>query len=199
MFYPVRIPKLLQMFQPQYCWRVGDGICLTFDDGPNPETTPIILEILRKYQVKATFFLLGKQAEKFPEWVEAINADGHQIGNHGYEHLNGWKTDVNAYTADFLKGIKASGSALFRPAYGKMKTSQYKSICKEIPASKVIMFSLMPGDFDEKVSPEKCLERMKKARKGDIIVLHDNEKSIEKVRYALPLWLAQNKIPLQLI
>jgi peptidoglycan/xylan/chitin deacetylase (PgdA/CDA1 family) len=199
MYYPVRIPKLLQMLRPQYCWQVSEGICLTFDDGPNPETTPIILEILKKHRAKAVFFLSGIQAEKFPEWVNAIVAEGHQIGNHGYAHINGWKTAMETYKLDFLMGHKITHSLLFRPAYGKIKTSQYQSICKEMPDTKVILFNLMPGDFDPNVSAEQLLKRLNTARSGDIIVLHDQEKSIKKLQYALPLWLEHLKIPLQLL
>lgn len=210
--YFVRTPYIIKKLFPQIIWDLPNAenkIFLTFDDGPHPEITPWILEQLKRYDAKATFFCLGKNAEKYPEIVKQIVQDGHVIGNHGYAHLNGWKTDVEEYVKDVMKSelilkqvqhdyiqvqerqkisrYTRNDSELFRPAYGKIKLSQIKIINRQ---SLIVNWSLMPGDFDQNITSERCYTNLtKNIRTGDIVVLHDNEKSWKHLQYCLPKWL----------
>lgn len=209
--YFVRIPYIIKKLFPQLIWELPNGenkVFLTFDDGPHPEITPWILEQLRIYEAKATFFCLGEHIEKYPEIVQDILKDGHAIGNHGYKHLNGWQTSDDDYLQDYLKaeevlvGLRQlrqaqldreqaqSDSVLFRPAYGKVKKSQILFIKSAMPASHIINWSLMPGDFDQSNTSEQCYTNLQKVKSGDIVVLHDNDKSWKHVQYCLPKLLA---------
>lgn len=199
--YFVRTPYIIKKLFPSIIWDLPNAenkIYLTFDDGPHPEITPWILDQLSKYNAKATFFCLGKNAEKYPEIIKNILNNGHQIGNHGYEHLNGWKTDDDAYLQDFLKGQQMlkqvqHDSKMFRPAYGKIKKSQISNLKSHFLNQKseilILNWTLMPGDFDQNISSEKCYSNLQKVKNGDIIVLHDNEKSWKHLEHCLPKFL----------
>ncbi len=222
--YFVRTPYIIKKLFPQFIWDLPNAenkIYLTFDDGPHPEITPWILEQLTKYNAKATFFCLGKKVEKYPELVQQILKDGHQIGNHGYAHLNGWKTDDVVYLEDVRRSsilieklaqdfceisrfTRNDGTQflhdrtmLFRPAYGKIKKSQILNLKSEFLHLKseilILNWSLMPGDFDQNISSEKCYQNFQKVKIGDIIVLHDNEKSWKHLEYCLPNFLEEFK------
>ncbi len=210
--YFVRTPYIIEKIFSEIIWDLPNAenkIYLTFDDGPHPEITPWILEQLKKYDAKATFFCLGKNAEKYPEIVKQILQDGHAIGNHGYAHLNGWKTENDMYVKDFERGEKIlkqvkddyvqvqdskkisrftrNDGEVFRPAYGKIKLLQIKIINRQ---SSIVNWSLMPGDFDTDISSKKCYSNLTNNIKvGDIVVLHDNEKSWKHLEYSLPKWL----------
>jgi peptidoglycan-N-acetylglucosamine deacetylase len=196
--YFVRIPGIVKSLYPSIIWDVPDAtqqLFLTFDDGPHPEITPWVLKQLKKYDAKATFFCLGKQAENYPELVQQIKAEGHRIGSHGYAHLNGWKTNDEVYHSDVMKSIEIlplnnQEKKIFRPPYGKIKKSQLSIIHASFS---IINWSLMPGDFDASISSEKCLKRLLTAKSGDIIVLHDNKLSRKHVQFALPAFLAHYK------
>ena len=223
--YFVRTPYIIKKLFSEIIWELPNNenkIYLTFDDGPHPEITPWILEQLSKHDAKATFFCSGKNAEQYPEIVAQILKDGHTTGNHGYSHLNGWKTKDDDYLEDFKKAndllVKNTNDSesekilkqvqddsmqqvqgdilrntlndkmLFRPAYGKIKNSQIFKLKSQV---KIVNWSLMPGDFDSSISLEKCFENFtKNIKTGDIIVLHDNEKSWKHLEYCLPKWLA---------
>lgn len=215
-----RIPNIIKRLFPSIIWdlpNTDNKIYLTFDDGPHPEITPWILQQLKKYNAKATFFCLGKNVEKYPEIAQQIITDGHTIGNHGYAHLNGWITSDDDYLEDYFKSEKIlkqsrylSGQndvvqvqvdnakaqhnkMLFRPAYGKIKISQIsllKSHFSNINSEILILnWSLMPGDFDENITSEECFKNLRKAKQGDVIVLHDNKKSWKHLEYCLPKFL----------
>lgn len=192
--YFVRIPGIVKSLYPSIIWDVPDAtqqLFLTFDDGPHPEITPWVLEQLKQYDAKATFFCLGKNAEKYPELIQQIMQEGHRIGSHGYAHLNGWKTNDEVYHSDVVKSIEIlllnnQNKKLFRPPYGKIKKSQLSIINYQFS---IINWSLMPGDFDASISSEKCLKRLLTAKSGDIIVLHENEQSRKHLQYSLPLFL----------
>lgn len=171
-------------------WQIpkeSKSIYLTFDDGPIPEVTPKILDILDSFGIKATFFCVGENIYKHPDIFKMIVAKGHTTGNHTFNHLNGWKTDSNKYFENICKCNHYHKSNLLRPPYGRIKPSQVLKLKK---THKIIMWSVLSGDFDPKTSPEKCLENVLRYTKtGSIVVFHDSIKAEEKVLYALPLFI----------
>ena len=176
-------------------------IYLTFDDGPIPVVTPWVLNILKKFNIKATFFCIGENVSKHPEIYQRILADGHSVGNHTYNHLKGWETTDEEYLNNIEKCAEVVHSQLFRPPYGRAKTSQYSILNTQYS---IIMWDVLSGDFDSDLSPEACLKNvLKYTRKGSIIVFHDSLKAFERLEYALPLsleWLQKkgyNFLPLQ--
>lgn len=198
--YFVRTPYIIKKLFPQLIWDLPNAenkIYLTFDDGPHPEITPWILEQLKKYDAKATFFCLGENIKKYPEIIQQILKEGHQIGNHGYAHLNGWETDNDNYLQDYLKcqdllkQVTNSDNKIFRPAYGKVKKYQILRIKSQISnhKSEIINWSLMAGDFDQNQTSAQCFSNLKKVKSGDIVVMHDNEKSWKHLEYCLPKFL----------
>jgi len=195
--YFVRIPNIIKKLFPRLIWDLPNEehkVYLTFDDGPHPEITPWILKQLKKSDAKATFFCLGENVEKYPEILQQILSEGHRIGNHGYKHLNGWKTNDDDYLQDYLKGqemlrFTQNDTLLFRPAYGKIKKSQIPNLKSKIPNAQIINWSLMPGDFDTAITSEKVYSNLKRVQSGDIVVLHDNEKAWKHVQYCLPKFL----------
>lgn len=184
--YFVKTPKLFTKIFPDIIWECPSGkpeFHLTFDDGPTANTHQI-LDTLAEHGIIASFFCLGQAIEKYPHEFERIKQDGHIIGNHGYAHLDGWKTKNDHYLEDIKKGYELTNSTLFRPPYGRLKNKQFHSIKEQF---QIIMWSLMPGDFDENVTAKKCARRISKANQKDIIVLHDNAHS--KVNQILDLSL----------
>ena len=154
-------------------------LLLTFDDGPHPELTPQVLEILAKHDLKATFFCLGERAEQYPEIIKMIRTQGHDIGNHGYQHLDGWQTDFNTYIQNTEKGKAITQSPLFRPPYGRLSPRQYHHLKKE---NQIIFWNLMLFDFDKNFTVERALKLARKnLNPSSIIVLHDNEKAGENM------------------
>lgn len=188
--YVIKFPWVIRKLFPSLVTRIAvkDKIAfLTFDDGPIPEVTPQILDILAEYNAKATFFCLGKNVEKYPAIFESIRNDGHAAGNHSFEHKNGWKTQNPVYFEDIDKADKLIKSGLFRPPYGKIMPSQIKYLKSRF---KIVMWDVLSGDFDPDISKEKCVENvMKNVKPGSIIVFHDSIKAKEKVLYALPVIL----------
>ena len=166
-------------------------IYLTFDDGPIPEVTEWVLDILKSEEIKATFFCIGDNIKKHPEVYKRILAEGHQTGNHTFNHLNGWKTETNHYIenlklceTEYLK-LNTEHSFLFRPPYGKIKPSQSKAIRQF--GYKIIMWDVLSYDFDQSISVEKCLENViSNTEQGSIIVFHDSLKAEKNLKYALP-------------
>jgi peptidoglycan/xylan/chitin deacetylase (PgdA/CDA1 family) len=158
---------------------------LSFDDGPDKIATLKILDILDKFQVKATFFCLGENVEKYPNIFELIQLKGHQVGNHGYSHLNGFKTNNKFYIQNVEKADKLIGSILFRPPYGKISPFQYFRLKNYY---KIILWDVMAFDFDNKKTANDCCKIIKEnARDGSIIVFHDTIKSYERVVNVLPV------------
>lgn len=192
--YFIRTPFIVKKLFPNIIWEFPsneNSIFLTFDDGPHPQNTHFILAQLDKYNAKATFFCLGENAEKHPELILEILDRGHAIGNHGYRHLNGWKISPIDFMENYKKGneilehISGSEIKLFRPPYGKIKLSQISDL-----PSLIVLWSLMPGDFDVTISTEKCYNNaINNLCSGDIICLHDNEKALQHLYYCLPKWL----------
>jgi len=173
-------------------WRLKEeknNIFLTFDDGPIPEITPWILDCLKEKNVKACFFCVADNVRKHPEIFQRILDEGHQVGNHTYNHLKGWRTDDAIYLENIEKADQLISSHLFRPPYGRIKKSQLRAVSKKY---KVIMWDVLTGDYDNRISPEQCLKNaVNYTRRGSIIVFHDNIKAIENVQYALPRTIDQ--------
>lgn len=166
------------------------SLYLTFDDGPHPEITPFVLSELNKYNAKATFFCIGKNVEAHPAVFERILNEGHAVGNHTYNHLNGWKTSKQDYIANILKARQNIKSNLFRPPYGKIKPGQHKILLQMDEPFKIIMWSVLSGDFDTDITAEQCCKNvLKNAKSGSVIVFHDSEKANERMKYTLPVVL----------
>lgn len=148
---------------------------LTFDDGPDPVSTPRLLDILKTYDIKALFFCDGRAAEKFPDLVNQIRTEGHLIGNHGYSHFDGWHTDTDKYINDITRASDFTSDKIFRPPYGRLSVMQKKRLLKSY---KLVFWDLMPYDFDKTFGRGKSIRTLKnKIRPGSIIVLHDKESS----------------------
>jgi len=178
--YLKKIPKILHYVFPKALWRVdhSQSIFLTFDDGPDPISTPILLSLLDKYNIKASFFCNGERAQKFPQLIKEIKSHGHYIGNHGYHHISGWSTSTDKYIANAEQANAIIPSKAYRPPYGKMTHSQYRSVNKKY---KIVLWDVMPGDFDQKVDHQKLLKNLTTYTKaGSIIVLHDSPHAVNK-------------------
>jgi peptidoglycan/xylan/chitin deacetylase (PgdA/CDA1 family) len=196
--YLVASSWLLRIFYPQFVWNIPTeekNIYLTFDDGPHETATPFVLNELKKYNAKATFFCIGKNVEEHPDIFRQIIHAGHSVGNHTFNHLNGWKTKDDIYVEDILKADELIHSNLFRPPYGRMRKRQWakgkrqkaKGKTQNSKLKTVIMWSVLSGDFDIHLSPEKCLENVIRfAKSGSIIVFHDSAKAFERMSFALP-------------
>lgn len=182
-----KTPAIIKKYYPQLVWEVPNNeqkIYLTFDDGPIPEITEWVLTILREKQIKATFFCIGDNVQKHAKLYKQILSEGHNVGNHTFNHLEGWKTGSWKY----LKNIEACNqlidSKLFRPPYGRIKKSQANKITRKY---KVIMWDVLSGDFDQKTSPERCYNNViQNVNSGSIIVFHDSLKAEKNLKYALP-------------
>jgi len=189
--YWVKTPEFVQeLFPKLLCRKAGDAPCLylTFDDGPTPEITEWVLGLLGEYKALATFFCIGKHVETYPTLFKQIQQAGHQIGNHSYSHFNGFSTNNEVYLADVAKASLLIDSRLFRPPYGKLSWAQYQALQRLYT---LVLWEVMPGDFDAKVSPERCLERILKNTRSDaIVVLHDSLKCAKILRFVLPKVLA---------
>lgn len=183
----IKTPTLIQFFFPSLLWskkRDKKILYLTFDDGPYNMLSPFILDELKKYKAKATFFYLGSKAEKYPQLIKRCKDENHKIGNHSYSHPNGWKTKNSRYYQDIEKANKLLNSNLFRPPYGRIKPSQINHLKKYY---KIIMWDILSWDFDKKTSAEECYNNIiKNTKSGSIIVLHENEKSAKTVKEVLP-------------
>lgn len=157
---------------------------LTFDDGPIPEVTPWVLRQLDKYKAKASFFCVGDNVEKNPAIYRQILAAGHSVGNHTYNHLHAGKTKVKEYVKNVEKCAGLVSSELFRPPYGRIRPKITKRLYDKY---RIVMWDVLSGDFDTKLSPEKCLRNViKHSGPGSIVVFHDSLKAKERLTYVLP-------------
>ncbi len=175
---------------PGLMWEMPAGdkaIYLTFDDGPTPGTTPRILDLLQEADVGATFFCVGANVEKYPETYRQILQAGHATGNHGHNHLKGWKTDTATYIENTNRCRQLVDSRLFRPPYGKITHAQRRALLNNYD---IIMWTVLSRDYDPQVSRERCLSQSwKYTRPGSIIVFHDHLKALDKVEYVLPRYI----------
>lgn len=190
MRYIVTTPWWLKMMFPaNLTWHIPATdkiIYLTFDDGPHPVATPFVLDELKKYNAKATFFCIGKNVQEQPELYQRILAEGHRVGNHTHNHLNSWKTDDKTWINNVKEAAKWIDSDLFRPPYGKIRAFQAKLLQQANPPFQIIMWNVLSADFDQNISEEQCFNHVKKnVKPGAIIVFHDSEKALVNMKYAL--------------
>lgn len=208
------MPRFIQRLYPERVWAFSqkeDTIYLTFDDGPIPEVTPWVLDELKKYNAKATFFCIGENVQKHPEIFRRMLAEGHSVGNHTFNHLNGWHTETSEYVKNVEKAgrqmiedgrqMTEEGSRmidnskivnhqslivnLFRPPYGKITSQQAKILQQK--GFKIVMWDILSYDYDTTISPEKCLQNvLKNIKPGSVVVFHDSLKAEKNLRYVLP-------------
>jgi len=193
MFYLVKTPWWLKKIYPGLVWQMPaeeKTIYLSFDDGPHPEITPFVLEQLKRYDARATFFCIGKNVNEYPQIYRQILMEGHRVGNHTQNHLNGWKVADDRYIANVLEAAKYIDSDLFRPPYGRIGALQSR-LLREAPYNyKIVMWEVLSGDFDLSLNAQQCAENVtRRARAGSIVVFHDSEKAFDRLKDALPLVL----------
>ena len=168
------------------------SVYLTFDDGPIPESTPFILKTLREHGVKATFFMVGDNVRKYPQLYQQIVDEGHQVGNHTYNHLGAFKHWTTTYIINTYEANELIHAHLFRPPHGWMRHSVYYWLSKHF---RIVMWDLVTRDYSKWTTADDVIANVKRyARNGSIITFHDSLKSIDKLHTALPAsisWLKQ--------
>jgi peptidoglycan/xylan/chitin deacetylase (PgdA/CDA1 family) len=197
--YLVKTPWWLKALYPQLTWHMPVGttntLYLTFDDGPHPTATPFVLHTLQQYQALATFFCIGDNVIKYPKVYNQIIQEGHSIGNHTHNHLNGWHTRHQVYCQNVYRAAQYLPTTLFRPPYGRIKRQQAKQLLYpnnqlQTQFTQIVMWDVLSGDFDTKLTPHNCaLNVVRHAANGSIIVFHDSTKAWERLKYALPFVL----------
>ncbi|MFD2892525.1 polysaccharide deacetylase family protein [Flavobacterium chuncheonense] len=200
----VKTSKWLKLLFPNYIWSISNTskkVYLTFDDGPIPHVTEWVLDILKQENIKATFFCIGENIKKNPDIFKRILSEGHSIGNHTYNHLNGWNTQTGTYYKNAMLWETTTSEVshslpkrkLFRPPYGKIKNKQAKMLQKM--GYEIIMWEVLSYDFDTKTTKEKCLENvLKNTTQGSVIVFHDSLKAKSNLEFALPKTIAALKL-----
>jgi peptidoglycan/xylan/chitin deacetylase (PgdA/CDA1 family) len=195
MFYFVKTPGWLKRIYDSYIWSIpaNDKILyLTFDDGPHPEATPFVLKELKKYNALGTFFCIGKNVVSYPGIYKQITNEGHSVGNHTYNHLNGWKTNNQDYLKDIALASNEIDSDLFRPPYGRITSFQAKNLKQVMKGKdpKVVMWDVLSGDFDTLCTPQQCLTNVLLAPvAGAIVIFHDSAKAFRNLQYTPPRML----------
>lgn len=188
-------PFWLQWLYPSMIWhksREEKSVYISFDDGPIPVVTPFVLNTLNRFNAKATFFCIGDNISQNPEIFQQLLDAGHAIGNHTFNHLNGWKSADEDYINNIRKAQKLTGTNLFRPPYGRIRRSQIKRLKATFPGVQIIMWDVLSADFDTNVHPEACIKNvLKHTRNGSIIVFHDSLKAFPRLEKALPIVLEQ--------
>ncbi len=185
-------PFWLKAFYSKFVWHIPTRkkkIYLTFDDGPIPEVTEFVLETLEKWSAKATFFCIGDNVRKHPDIFQQIIQKGHSVGNHTFNHMNGWKSEDDDYISNFTKCKEELNieTSLFRPPYGRIKKSQSRLLPKN---QRIVMWDVLSGDFSPKITPDVCLEKtIRYTRPGSIVLFHDSIKASGNMQYALPRFL----------
>ena len=190
MFYLVKMPWWLKKWYGRLVWDIpvqDKVLYLSFDDGPHPEVTPFVLDMLKQYDAKATFFCIGKNVVAYPQIYKRILSEGHRTGNHTYNHLNGWKTPDKDYVENIRQASMYIDSDLFRPPYGRISAFQ-SAFLRGAPFNyKIIMWDVLSADFDRALTAEKCAGYViRHGRPGSIVVFHDSEKAYDRLRGALP-------------
>ncbi len=187
-YYNIKTPVWLPRFFPkELIWKMPDeeAVYITFDDGPHETATPLVLDLLKEYDAKATFFCIGKNVAAHPQLFQRIVSEGHLVGNHSHDHLNGWKNTNESYLKNILKASRHIDNKIFRPPYGRIKISQSKRLLQR--GWTIYMWDVLSGDFDTSISPEECAENvLQHIEPGSIVVFHDSEKAFLRMKYALP-------------
>lgn len=197
---PVKTPTYIKRAFPRLMWDYSTeerALYLTFDDGPTPGVTDWTLDLLDQYEAKGTFFCIGKNIELHPDLYRRILVEGHGVGNHTYNHLNGWKTKTGEYLANIEQARRVMQAAipeslgetvesgLFRPPYGKIRPIQADLLMQA--GYQIVMWSVVAKDWDQSLPRAKCLDHViKNAKSGDIVVLHDSVKASEQLKFVLP-------------
>ncbi len=179
--------RFLKWLYPTLIWDKRTNqreVYLTFDDGPDPEVTTFVLETLRQYGFKATFFCIGENVKKHPNIFKEIISDGHRVGNHTYNHLNGFQTNTNEYISNTELAAELIHSNLFRPPYGRIKRMQIQELSSIYD---IVMWSILTGDFSSSLNPNKAIKQIQKlTRSGSIVVFHDSQKAFSNLTKILP-------------
>ena len=179
------VDRVLKQMIPDSTWKIDDpnGVYLTFDDGPTPGVTEWILSTLEKYDAKATFFVLGKNAELYPDLYQKILAAGHKIGDHTYSHQKGWGMSLERYIEDIDCADDLLKSELFRPPYARVTPAQMRAVAKRY---KIVMWSIVSHDYNRRFSPQRVLHNViDHIEPGSIVVFHDSDKAFRNMSYAL--------------
>ena len=183
----VHLPHCITNWFPLAVWRMPFDkkvVYLTFDDGPIPEVTPWVLDLLMEHNIKATFFAVGENVFRYPEIFEQIIEDGHAVGNHTYHHLQGLKSDNKTYYKDIVLANKMIGSNLFRPPHGWLKRAQYRYLSGKY---KIIMWDVISCDYNQNITKEEVLNNVLEfGRAGSIITFHDSLKAESHLKWVLP-------------
>ena len=194
MFYLKKIPWIIKKIYPDCVWDIKTDqkiLYFTFDDGPHPVATPYVLDKLKEYNAKATFFCIGKNVAAHPDIYKRILNEGHAVGNHTFNHVNGWKTPDQEYIKNIAEARKYIDSNLFRPPYGRITNFQTRLLTateniKQKTVFKIIMWDVLSGDFDIRSSGAKCAKNVTlNAKGGSIVVFHDSEKAMPRMQTAL--------------
>lgn len=192
MAYRVKTPWILRnVLYSRLVWKmpVTEQPCvyLTFDDGPHPTATPFVLEQLEQYNAKATFFCIGKNVAAHPDIYAELIAQGHTVGNHTHNHLNGWHTTDEQYLNDVQAAEQYIDSNIFRPPYGRIKRNQINALIKRQKPYTIYMWDVLSADFDTTITPYQCMENViKHMEPGSIVVFHDSQKAWDRMSYTLP-------------
>ena len=195
MFYLVKTPWWLKKWYRGLVWDIppvaGEKtLYLTFDDGPHPVATPFVLDTLRGFGARATFFCIGKNVQEHPQIYRRILEEGHRVGNHTQHHLNGWRAADAAYIEDNRQAARYIDSALFRPPYGRISKFQASLLQGPPYGYDIVMWDVLSADFDRALTPENCARHVvRHARPGSIEVFHDSEKAFPRMKEALPVVL----------
>jgi len=184
----VQFPDMLRPFMGKLLWRKSSSekvIYLTFDDGPVPEVTPLVLDLLDEYNLKATFFCVGENVEKYPGIYNEVLKRGHKTGNHTYNHLKGVSVSTEEYVANVEKAAKSIESKLFRPPYGRLKSKQRKALKA---GYEIVMWDVITHDYNSSLSPITIMQNIKRySRNGSLVVFHDSVKAERNMLTVLPL------------
>ncbi|MDD3166700.1 MAG: polysaccharide deacetylase family protein [Bacteroidales bacterium] len=191
-----QLPNWVRRLYPGVKWRedaASKVIYLTFDDGPIPEVTPWVLDVLDRYEIKATFFCVGDNVRKHPEVYQEVLRRGHRVGNHTFNHLRGFEIGCSRYVENVHKASEWIESDLFRPPHGQLRYAQLEAL---LPEYRIVQWDVISRDYNAKLKPEKVLNIVKRyARNGSIVVFHDSIKAEKNMKFALPkaldYWIKQ--------
>jgi peptidoglycan/xylan/chitin deacetylase (PgdA/CDA1 family) len=186
----LRVPGIIRQLFPQREWKHSTRekvLYLSFDDGPHPEITRHTMDVLERFQAKATFFCVGDNVRKYPDVYKALLNRGHRCGNHTMNHLKGWNTSTENYISNVEEAAKLIDSNLFRPPYGRMTRAQERILKTQY---RIIMWTLLSADYQPNLNRERALEFLKRQTSpGSIVVFHDSEKARQNLEYLLPRYL----------